>query len=171
MVTPNLQYWYVLPIPKEEAYDKIYKWFEEMEGVKFKKKTNRPEYISLTHGKMQRKHLSPSKRDTGRLAGIYKKFIYITLYDDAQQLQDWNCDASTKSVVNLVAKSEGSRGATMVKVTREFHFNSRQSWLEILFQDLFDILGGKPMQIHIGKKAKIISVTADGSFPEDYSLE
>ena len=77
MVKATLQYWYTLPIPKEEAYDKIYKWFEEMIRVKFKKDSNRPEYISLTHGKSMAPKMA-SKIYTAK----FKKFIYITLYDE-----------------------------------------------------------------------------------------
>ena len=55
------------------------------------------------------------------------------------------------------------------------HLKCRQSWLENLFHDLFDLLGGKAMQIRIGGKIKKtrefqVDVTADGSFPEDYSI-
>jgi len=38
MVKMYIQYWFTLPVSKEDIYDKIYGWFEGQKKPKFKKK-------------------------------------------------------------------------------------------------------------------------------------
>lgn len=161
MVKTFVQYWYTLPISREEAYDKIYKWFEGQKKPTFKNSdTKKPEYMHVTQGSAMASLKKPNKR----------KEMIINLFDDETSLKNWNCDGNTKTVLKLQAYPPG-----VGSMTKGMHIGARKKWLEGYFKDLFDILGGKPMQVRFGGSAgklkSEIMVTADGSFPEDYSWE
>ena len=155
MVNLYIGYWYTIPIPKEEAWDKMYEWFQSQKKAKFKKSdTERPTHIHVTQGNAMAGLKKPNT----------KKEMLINLFDDSENLKRWNCDENVKSVLKLQAAKPGSG-----RMTKKMHMSARKKWLDGYFKELFDLLGGKPMQVQISKKE--VSVTADGSFPEDYSFE
>jgi len=160
MVKTYMQYWFTLTIPKEEAYDKIYAWFEKQKKPKFNKKgTERPTNILVTQG--------------SGMASLYKpnirKEMIINLFDQEEMLKNWNCDETCKTVLKMQVYP-----TTSGSMTKKMHLKARQKYAETYFKELFDIIGGTPMQVKIGDKidrhTDNVTATADGSFNEDYTF-
>ena len=154
MVKTYMQFWFTIPSSKEDVYDKIYKWFEGQKKPKFKKSTERPHLLFVIQG--------------SGMASLYKpeikKEMIINLYDDELMLKEWGCDEKCKTVLKIQVYP-----STAGSMTKAMHLKARQIYADSYFKELFDLLGGTPMQVRI--KGSKITVTADGSFGQDYTFD